>query len=63
MLVMAEGAGALSANARDGIERVMGVFAGLSGNSHDLDTQLNFRDGYIALGPIPLGAAPRLILR
>ncbi|WIY23387.1 DUF2125 domain-containing protein [Parasedimentitalea psychrophila] len=63
MLAMAEGAGALPATARDGIERVLGLFAGLGGTPNDLDTQLNFRNGYIALGPIPLGAAPRLILR
>ncbi|PCJ09071.1 MAG: hypothetical protein COB16_05875 [Rhodobacteraceae bacterium] len=63
MLEMAEGAGALPANARNGIERVLGLFAGLGGNPSDLDTQLNFRDGYVALGPIPLGPAPRLILR
>ncbi|NIZ61713.1 DUF2125 domain-containing protein [Sedimentitalea sp. CY04] len=63
MLVMAEDAGVLPASARDGIERVMGLFAGLGGNPHDLDTQLNFRNGHIALGPIPLGPAPRFILR
>lgn len=63
MLVMAEGAGALPANARDGIERVLGLFAGFGGNPNDLDTKLNFRGGYINLGPIPLGPAPRLIIR
>lgn len=63
MLVMAEDAGALPSKARDGIERVLGLFASLGGNPRDLDTQLNFRDGYVALGPIPLGPAPRLILR
>ncbi|AZV80508.1 DUF2125 domain-containing protein [Parasedimentitalea marina] len=63
MLVMADGAGALPAKALDGIERVLALLAGLSGNPRDLDTQLSFRNGYIALGPIPLGAAPRLILR
>ena len=63
ILVMAEGAGALPATARDGIERVLGLFAGLGGNPHDLDSKLSFRDGVISLGPIPLGSAPRLILR
>jgi len=63
MLVMAEGAGVLPAKARDGIERVLGLFAGLGGNPRDLDTQLNFRNGHVALGPIPLGPAPKFILR
>jgi len=63
LLVMAEDAGALPARARDGVERVLALFAGLGGNPRDLDTQLNIRDGYVALGPIPLGPAPRLILR
>ena len=63
MLGMAEGSGVLATNARDGVERVLAMLAGLAGNPHDLDTQLKFRNGKIALGPIPLGPTPRLILR
>ncbi|WP_209120850.1 DUF2125 domain-containing protein [Parasedimentitalea maritima] len=63
MLSMAEQAGALPASARDGIERVLALFSGFGGNSGDLDTQLTIRDGYVSLGPIPIGTAPRLILR
>ncbi|WP_406649294.1 DUF2125 domain-containing protein [Aliisedimentitalea scapharcae] len=63
MLRMAETAGALPARAVEPAERVLGMMAGLGGNPNTLDVQLNFRDGYVALGPLPLGPAPRLILR
>lgn len=63
LLQMAEQSGRLSRDARRGAERVFGMLAGLGGNPDDLETQVNFRDGWIALGPLPLGPAPRLILR
>ncbi|GGH31594.1 hypothetical protein SAMN05444007_10615 [Cribrihabitans marinus] len=63
MLAMAEAAGALPPQAIAPAERMLGMLAGLGGNSRALDVQLNFRDGYVALGPVPLGPAPRLILR
>ncbi|WP_171176094.1 DUF2125 domain-containing protein [Ruegeria sp. HKCCD8929] len=63
MLAMAHAAGALPDQAIDPATRVLNLLAGLGGNPNALDVQLNFRDGFVALGPIPLGPAPRLILR
>lgn len=63
MLTMAQEIGALPERAVNPVTRVLNMLAGLGGNPNALDVQLNFRDGYVALGPIPLGPAPRLILR
>lgn len=63
LLTMAEQSGRLSRDARRGAERVLGLLAGLGGNPEDLETQLNIRDGWVALGPLPLGPAPSLVLR
>ncbi|APG47785.1 DUF2125 domain-containing protein [Phaeobacter porticola] len=63
ILRMAETTGALPSKARAGIERVLRVLAGLGGNHRDLDLTLTLSSGYIALGPLPLGPAPRIILR
>lgn len=62
-LTMAENSGRLSRDARRGAERVLSLLAGLGGNPEDLETQVSIRDGWVALGPLPLGPAPRLILR
>jgi len=63
MIAMANAAGALPDQAVDPVTRALNFMAGLSGNPNALDLQLNFRDGFVALGPLPLGPAPRLILR
>lgn len=63
MLQMAQSARALSPQAAQGAERVLGMFAGLGGNPDALEVTLSFRDGLVTLGPLPLGPAPRLILR
>jgi len=63
MLHMAQLSGALPAGAANAAEQVLGMLAGLGGNQEDLDIQINFRDGFVALGPLPLGPAPRLVLR
>lgn len=62
MVAMANAAGVLPDQAMDPVNRVLNLLAGLGGNPNALDVQLNFRDGFVALGPIPLGPAPRLIL-
>ncbi|WP_170763731.1 DUF2125 domain-containing protein [Ruegeria lacuscaerulensis] len=63
MISMANAAGALPDQAVDPVTRALNFMAGLGGNPNALDMQLNFRDGFVALGPLPLGPAPRLILR
>ncbi|MTI00475.1 DUF2125 domain-containing protein [Roseibium sp. RKSG952] len=63
MIAMANAAGALPDQAVDPVTRALKLLAGLGGNPNSLDLQLNFRDGFVALGPLPLGPAPRLILR
>lgn len=63
MLAMAQAAGRLSPDAAASAERALGFLAGMGGNPRAIDVQLNLRDGFIALGPIPIGPAPRLILR
>lgn len=63
MLAMAQTAGAIPESAVEPATRVLGMLAGLGGNPRTLDAQVNFRDGFVAFGPIPLGPAPRLIIR
>jgi hypothetical protein len=63
MFEMARASGNLPPAAVNAAEKALGLLAGLGRNPDALDVQLNLRDGQIALGPFPLGPAPRLILR
>ncbi len=45
------------------IESVLESLAGLSGRPETLDAPLRFSNGLISFGPIPLGPAPRLVIR
>lgn len=63
MLDIAENGGALSEGMRRTLESALAILAGLNGTPEDLDTTLTFSDGQVFLGPVPLGPAPRLILR
>ncbi len=63
MLAIATQAGVLPDQVAGPAERTLGFLEGLGGNPNALDLQLNLRGGAVALGPIPLGPAPRLILR
>ncbi len=63
MLSMAQNSGALTPGVAESAERGLNLLASLGGNRNALDVQINFADGFVALGPIPLGPAPRLILR
>lgn len=44
-------------------EQALSLAAQLSGNTQTLDLPLDFKDGAMALGPVPLGAAPVIRLR
>lgn len=63
ILDLAEQSGRLPAEIRNTAENVLSMLAGLNGNSRTLDAELTLRDGFIAFGPLPIAAAPRLILR
>lgn len=63
MLAMAQAAGAIPPEAVSPTERVLNMLSSLGRTPDALDVQVNFRDGFVALGPLPLGPAPRLILR
>ncbi|NSY39892.1 DUF2125 domain-containing protein [Leisingera sp. ANG59] len=63
LVLMAERSGALPPSLRSSVERVLGLLAEARGNPHNLDITLGFADGYVTLGPLPLGHAPRLIIR
>lgn len=63
MLILAETSGALSPSLRQQIEQALSTFAGLAGNPETLDLALTLRGGTVFLGFLPLGPAPRLILR
>lgn len=63
ILILAETAGALPSGLRPQLESVLGALARSSGNPDNIDATLTLRDGRIFIGFIPLGRAPRLILR
>lgn len=63
MLDMAETSGALPPQLRGTVEQGLLLLSGLSGNPNALDVQFNFADGFVSLGPFPIGPAPRFILR
>ncbi|KIC15640.1 DUF2125 domain-containing protein [Leisingera sp. ANG-DT] len=63
LVLMAERSGALPPSLRNSVERVLGLLAGASGNPQNLDITLGLADGYVTFGPLPMGHAPRLIIR
>ena len=63
MLQVATSAGAISAEVAAAAELGLGLFARLNGSEKTLDTTLTFSNGRMSMGPIPLGKAPRLVIR
>lgn len=63
MLAMAQSAGAVPAAVVDTAEGALNFLAGLDGNRDAIDVRLNLARGFVAVGPVPIGPAPRLILR
>lgn len=63
ILSMAERSGVLAPALRRTAERVLGLLAQSGGNPEHLDLTLGFENGQVMLGPLPIGPAPRLILR
>lgn len=63
LLDMAERASLLPPTARGGLERILAIFAARSEQPNKLDVTLNFLQGQMSIGPLPLGPAPVIILR
>jgi len=63
MLQIAVSAGLVPTSISITVERGLEFLANMSGNPNTLDAPLTFRDGAMFFGPIPLGPAPRLIIR
>jgi hypothetical protein len=63
MLAMAQRAGLITEGARRTAEGALGFLAGLSGRREDLDVTLRFNEGFVFLGPLPVGEGPRFRLR
>ncbi|MEO0939034.1 MAG: DUF2125 domain-containing protein [Pseudomonadota bacterium] len=63
MLELATDAGLLDPRARPQIEAGLTRLARLNGNPEALDVQLNFAAGLVAVGIIPVGPAPRFVIR
>lgn len=63
MLAMAVNAGVLPQSLSNSAENGLGLLAALSGDPDTLDVPLGFANGRMSLGPIPIGPAPRIIIR
>lgn len=63
MLNLAVAVGAVPTEIAPRIESGLAMLAGMSGNPLHIDAKLNFRAGFVAVGPIPIGPAPRFMIR
>jgi hypothetical protein len=63
LLQVARNAGLLPEPLMPTIERAFGILAGLSGPPDTLDAPLTFANGIVSFGPLPLGPAPRIVIR
>lgn len=62
ILDMALDSGLAPRDLQSALENGLELLAFLGGSPNTLEVPLNFRDGLVSLGPIPLGKAPRLRL-
>ncbi|MFK5997557.1 MAG: DUF2125 domain-containing protein [Rhodobacterales bacterium] len=60
LIRLAVASGALDAGTAQSLETGLGLIAMLSGNNNTLDVPLIFSKHIMSIGPIPIGAAPRL---
>ncbi len=63
MLQVALDAGWVDRDVSRTVERALELLAGMSGNPDTIDTTVHFAGGWVSIGPIPIGRAPRLHLR
>ncbi len=63
MLAIAVASGAVPADIAPTVEGALSLLAGASGNSSSIDAPITFKRGRMSIGFLPLGEAPRLIIR
>ncbi|MEL6170181.1 MAG: DUF2125 domain-containing protein [Pseudomonadota bacterium] len=63
MLALGQAAGLVPEAVAPTIEAALEVLAGLSGNPQTIDAPLSFQNGFVSFGPVPLGPAPRFVIR
>jgi hypothetical protein len=63
ILTLAVNSGTVPASLASTAENVLGMLARSTGDSRSLDLPLTFTGGQIKLGPLPIGTAPRLVIR
>ncbi len=63
MVELAENAGLLPERIRPTAEAMLEVLAGMNGSAENIDATLNFSNGRVFIGPLPLGPAPSLRIR
>ena len=63
LLEMAQTTGLLPEPFVPTVERALQLLAAFSGRPDTIDTELTFSDGLISIGPVPIGPAPRFVIR
>lgn len=63
MVDVAERSGAINATLASALRGGLGLIARLGGDRNVIEAPLDFSGGFMRLGPIPLGPAPRLSIR
>lgn len=63
MVAIAVGAGVLAEEFEGTVTSALEFLSGLSGDPETLDTPLKFDRGRVWFGPVPLGQAPRFVIR
>lgn len=63
MLDLASNSGALTAQSHQQAQNMLTLLAGGSGDSTDIDLEITVDQGQMRMGFIPLGTAPRLVIR
>jgi len=63
MIDLAERAGAVSSGVAGTMRGGLGLLARLAGDGETLEAPLDFADGRVFLGPVPIGRAPRMASR
>lgn len=63
MMQLGVSTGAIPQSAVPSLQGMLSLLAGLSGNARHIDATLNFKNGFMAVGPVPIAPAPILKIR